>query len=44
MGEKIEYALGLIVRDQDIIVSYSNWDSSPAIGIYDKFRVEMEMF
>jgi len=43
-GEKIEYALGLIVRDQDIIVSYSNWDSAPAIGIYDKFRVEMEMF
>jgi hypothetical protein len=43
-GEKIEYALGLIVRDREIIVSYSNWDNAPTIGVYDKFRVEMEMF
>ena len=43
-GEKIEYALGLIVECDRIIVSYSKWDREPAIGVYDKFRVEMEMF
>ena len=43
-GEKIEYALGLIVEEKRIIISYSKWDREPAIGIYDKFKVEMEMF
>jgi hypothetical protein len=43
-GEKIEYALGLIVEADRIIISYSKWDREPAIGVYDKFRVEMEMF
>jgi len=43
-GEKIEYALGLIVEEKRIIVSYSKWDRDPAIGVYDKFKVEMEMF
>jgi len=43
-GEKIEYALGLIVEADRIIISYSKWDRDPAIGVYDKFRVEMEMF
>ena len=43
-GEKIEYALGLIVECDRIIISYSKWDREPAIGVYDKFRVEMEMF
>jgi len=43
-GEKIEYALGLIVEEKRILISYSKWDREPCIGIYDKFRVEMEMF
>lgn len=43
-GEKIEYALGLIVNNDNIIVSYSTWDSNPTIGIFDKFKIEMEMF
>ena len=43
-GEKIEYALGLIVKYQRIIISYSKWDSEPTIGIYDKEKVEKEMF
>lgn len=42
-GEKIEYALGMIVNENNIVVSYSKWDSEPTIGIYDKFKVEMEM-
>jgi len=43
-GEKIEYALGLIVEEKRILVSYSRWDREPCIGVYDKFKVEMEMF
>jgi hypothetical protein len=43
-GEKIEYALGLIVEEKRIIISYSKWDSDPAICIYDKEKVEKEMF
>jgi tetratricopeptide (TPR) repeat protein len=43
-GEKIEYSLGLIVEEKKIIVSYSKWDREPTIGIYDKFKLEMEMF
>ena len=43
-GEKIEYALGLIVEEKRILVSYSKWDREPVIGVYDKFKVEMEMF
>ena len=43
-GEKIEYSLGLIVEEQRIIVSYSKWDREPTIGVFDKFKVEMEMF
>ena len=43
-GEKIEYSLGLIVEETRIIVSYSKWDREPTIGVYDKFKVEMEMF
>ena len=43
-GEKIEYALGLIVEEKRIIISYSKWDSEPAIGIYNKEKVESEMF
>ena len=43
-GEKIEYALGLIVEEKRIIISYSKWDSEPTIGIYDKEKVEKDMF
>ena len=43
-GEKIEYALGLIIEEKRIIISYSKWDSDPTIAIYDKEKVEKEMF
>ena len=43
-GEKIEYSLGLIVEDKRIIVSYSKWDSNPCIAIYDKAKVEKDLF
>lgn len=43
-GEKIEYSLGLIVEEERIIVSYSKWDSTPVIAIYDKEKVEKGLF
>jgi hypothetical protein len=43
-GEKIEYSLGLVVEEKRIIISYSRWDREPTIGIFDKEKVESEMF
>ena len=43
-GEKIEYSLGLIVEEERIIVSYSKWDSTPAIAIYNKKNIEAGLF
>ena len=43
-GEKIEYSLGLIVEEERIIVSYSKWDSTPCIAVYNKKAVEEGMF
>jgi len=43
-GENIEYSLGLIVEEKRILISYSKWDREPTIGVFDKFKVEMEMF
>ena len=43
-GEKIEYALGLIVEEERIIVSYSKWDRDAAIGVFDKKKIEEELF
>ena len=43
-GEKIEYSLGLIVEEKRIIVSYSKWDSNPCIAIYNKEKVEKDLF
>ena len=43
-GEKIECALGLIVEETRILISYSKWDRDPTIGIYDKSKLEKEIF
>jgi len=43
-GEKIEYSLGLIVEEERIIVSYSKWDSTPIIAVYDKKKIEEGLF
>ena len=34
--ECIEYCIGLIVEDERIIMTYSTWDRTTKIGIYDK--------
>ena len=43
-GEKIEYALGMIVESDRIIISYSKWDSEPAIGVFDKSKIDGDLF
>ena len=39
-GEKLEYCMGLIVEEEKIIVSYSKWDSTPTLAIYNKKSIE----
>ena len=35
-GEIIEYCLGIIVEDENVILSYSTWDKTSKIAIYNK--------
>lgn len=35
-GEKIEYALGLVVEDDRILISYSKWDAESILTVYDR--------
>jgi hypothetical protein len=39
-GEAIEYCLGLIVEKESVIMSYSTWDRTSRIGIYDKTYID----
>jgi tetratricopeptide (TPR) repeat protein len=39
-NDPIEYCLGLIVKDNNILVSYSTWDRTTRIGIYKKEYIE----
>jgi glycosyltransferase involved in cell wall biosynthesis len=43
-GEKIEYGLGLVVESDRILISYSTWDSSSVLGVYDRAAFEREFF
>lgn len=43
-GEKIEYALGLIVESDRIIISYSKWDAESIVCIYDRAQLEKAVF
>lgn len=43
-NEDIEYALGLVIEGDKIIISYSTWDRNPVIAIYDKNIIENELF
>lgn len=36
----IEYALGLIVNDDHVIISYSTWDNTSNVSIYDKKYID----
>ena len=39
-GEGIEYTLGLVVEDDRVITTYSTWDRSSKIAVYDKAYVD----
>lgn len=43
-GEKIEYALGLVVESDRILISYSRWDSEAMLAVYDRKTFEKEVF
>jgi tetratricopeptide (TPR) repeat protein len=43
-GDKIEYSLGIVVTETQIVVSYSKWDRDATIGIFDKVKIEKELF
>ena len=39
-GEKIEYCLGIIVENDRVLCSYSTWDRTTKIGVYDKKYID----
>jgi tetratricopeptide (TPR) repeat protein len=41
--DPIEYCLGLIVKDNNILVSYSTWDRTTRVGIYNKEYIETKL-
>ena len=43
-GEKVEFSLGLVVEDDRLIVSHSNWDRTSKIKIFDKEQILKELF
>jgi glycosyltransferase involved in cell wall biosynthesis len=43
-GEKIEYALGLVVESDRIMISYSKWDAESILAVYDRAALEAAVF
>ena len=39
-GECIEYCIGLIVEDERIITTYSTWDRTTKLAVYDKSYID----
>jgi hypothetical protein len=39
-GEPIEYSLGLVVEKERVLISYSKWDRTTKISIYDKSYID----
>jgi tetratricopeptide (TPR) repeat protein len=39
-GENIEYTLGLIVEDDRVLVTYSTWDRTSKLAVYDKSYID----
>jgi tetratricopeptide (TPR) repeat protein len=39
-GEKIEYTLGMIVESDRVLVSYSTWDRTSKLAVYDKSYID----
>ena len=39
-GASIEFCLGLIVKNNQVIMTYSTWDRTSNVSIYDKNYIE----
>lgn len=39
----IEYCLGLVIQDNEVVVTYSTWDRQSFLGIFDKSLIETEL-
>jgi tetratricopeptide (TPR) repeat protein len=39
-GECIEYCLGIVVEDDRVLMTYSTWDRTTRIGVYDKKYID----
>ena len=39
-GEPIEYSLGLVVEDSRVLITYSVWDRTTKLAVYDKTYVD----
>jgi len=44
LSEKVEFCLGLVVEDDRIIVSHSNWDKTSKLKIFNKKQILKELF
>jgi tetratricopeptide (TPR) repeat protein len=42
-SDPIEYCLGLVVKDNNVVISYSTWDRSTRVGIYPKEYIESKL-
>ena len=39
-GEPIEYSLGLVIEDSRVLITYSVWDRTTKLAVYDKTYVD----
>jgi hypothetical protein len=44
LAEKVEFCLGLVVEDERIIVSHSNWDKTSKLKLFNKKQILKELF
>ena len=42
-SDPIEYCLGLVVNDNNVLMSYSTWDRTTRLGIYTKEYIESKL-
>ena len=42
-SDPIEYCLGLVVNDNNVLMSYSTWDRTTRLGIYPKEYIESKL-
>ena len=43
-SECVEFCLGLIIEDERIITTHSNWDSTSKLYVYDKETLLKDLF